>query len=275
MIKVYYPYGGFHYMLHWWSYNERGHVVLCKSEGSMLRVANRIFSEHTNAEIKSYQYVEIVAPPLEYNDLYNKFNRSEAISNFNGQIRHRLHDVVKSGRALPPQFSVCGEYSPTEEEYRLAEWAIESHHSCRSCDGGIVSSLTQEQLYDMYADKWEMLFPKPVRKDERLPSKGRSAGRGEVLHYALANFGHHANGIVLSPLIEAQDLTHRPLYVSDNVLFYYNVVRECDSGPLQSMLNATMDAYKRIRQANDRAFRAWRAAIEREEIEKTVRVFTE
>lgn len=277
-LKVYYPHGGHHFLLHWWTYNERGHVVLARTEGSVYSTATSVFRKHSDAEVRAYSEVEIVAPSALMCKRAAEFDLQESISSFHQQIVYRLNDVVKGGKELPLQFEMCEAFEPKDLDGAPCDWANETHYSCKNCTDKIkMIGMTKEELHAKYSSTWKKLSPSKIYIDKnKVLSRAAPAKDNEELHYAKAEFGHHSSGIELDRMnLSKFDPTYRPEYLTGRVIFFYRKVRDLDAAPLQLMLDQQRQAIQERKAIGERQRIAKREQDKRNDIELTLSLFQE
>lgn len=234
-------------LLHWGTHNEGGHIILARTERAMFETATRVFEEHPDAEIKTYSKIEIVSLPTQLCELAARYDHLEKILKFQREVVSSLREALDAGKTLPSHFKVCDAYESTTAEvmtdYDL-RWASKRHFNCKNCCERIVSDLTYEQLYSKYGEQWFescSLDRKRHSFDLRLVSSARQASNDEQLWVALANFGHHSNGIVLCEVVRDEAMSKnivefcRPDYLSGRVIFFYRKLSEQSQSSLEPL----------------------------------------
>ncbi len=278
-LRVYYPSGGKMLLLHWWTYDDRGHVVLSPTEHSLRAAAEHIFDKHPDAEIKAYCEIEVVAPSARMCILAAEHTLRESIDSFHGEVVFRVREAIGAGRALPPQFTLCPGYQPVEEQDdetgASQQWAAERHYDCRHCRETIVLvGMTPAQLYARYHTAWQKVHPKREHHDPKhVLSRATPAHDGEPMWIACADFGHHSSGVALDDVdLEAMEL-HRTAALSDRVLFFFRRGRDLDPTALQERLGQAKaeTAERRTRYELER--RAQRDRETHNDIEATIAFF--
>lgn len=277
-LKVYYPHGGKHFLLHWWTYNDRGHIVLAKTEDHVLDIAIRVFEKHPDAEIRDYMEVEIVAPPTLYSTQAEALALRDRIDNFHSEVFYRLREVVEAKKTIPPQFEVCTIYEPEYEQEKEDEWAVRTHYSCKNCFEKIkMPSMNKTQLYEKYSEAWRKSFPRGKFVDEKLVvSQAETAKDDEELFFANAAFGHHSSGIELNKIEQKKidpTLDYRPPYLSGNAIFFFRKIRDVDSKGLQELLDQQKKIIKERENNQEKSRTAKRKKDELVEIEATLAFF--
>lgn len=276
-LKVYYPYGGRHFLLHWWTYNERGHIVLAKTEDHVLDIAIRVFEKHPDAEIKSYLEAEIVGPSKLYGTQAEAFALRDRIENFRVEILCGLHNVLEAGKSLPPQFEACETYEPEDEQER-DEWVQRTHYSCKNCFEKIkMPGMTKEQLYEKYSEAWRKAFPRDRYVDQGLVlSQAEVAKDDEELYFANTAFGHHSSGIELNKIDHEKidpKIDYRPSYLSGNAIFFFRKIRDVDSKGLQELLDQQKKMVEERKEKQEKSRISKREREEQEKIEAVLAFF--
>jgi hypothetical protein len=278
-LRVYYPGGGRMLLLHWWTYDDRGHVVLATTERSLRATAQRVFDEHSDADIKAYCEIEVVAPSAHMVALAAKHTLRESIDSFHQEVVFRVREAVGAGRPLPPQFALCTGYESVEEQDDETgagqKWAAETHYDCRHCKETIVLvGMTPDELYARYHAAWQKAHPKPGHHDPKhVLSRATPARDGEPLWIACADFGHHSSGIALDEVdLEASE-SHRTAALSDRVLFFFRRGRDLDPTALQETLDKIKGAAEARHTRYEEERRAQRDRETNDQIEATIAFF--
>lgn len=83
-LPVYLPLAGQFYLLHWWSYDERGHIILAPSEQSLLHTAKQVFEKHPwkDVEVKDAYLIELAAPSEKMKKEEEQFNYEQNVKMF-------------------------------------------------------------------------------------------------------------------------------------------------------------------------------------------------
>lgn len=203
-LKVYYSGGGQKYLLHWWTYNERGHIILASSQESLLATAKRIFQKYPDAEIRDYLRVEIVAPSNRLSEVAAAYEYQQAVSTFEIDLVCSLKELIESGKKLPEPFKDCEKYDLKDKDNRQKpdRWMYENHYDCQNCRDRIVFPYPIKEMYDLYGKLWQAINPSERRKpkDERVLSRARLPNNNEKLWIVRGVFGHHLGGIEIEEL---------------------------------------------------------------------------
>ena len=253
-LKVFYPHGGYLVMLHWWTYDERGHLIMAPTIPGVVKTAKTVFAKHDDAEIRDYCAIEVVGPSEEMVREARRFDMREEIDTFHHVMISRVRDLLKAGRPLPPPFEVCKTYRPDapedddSDDYKN-EWAVESHYGCRDCKDKIrLVGLTPAELHEKFYKAWEAAHPSPSYSNPKLvPSRARPAVDRAPLWYAEASFGDHHAGISLAKVDYNEfDSNMRPSFLEDRVLFFFRRGVDLDKTGLEAYV-ADMKASRHAR----------------------------
>lgn len=250
-LHVTYPYGGRGYLLHWWTYDDRGHFIVASNERALRSVAGRVFWEHPDATIKGYTEVEFVAPSEELQRLAEKQALEKVINHFYFEVLYRLREVEEAGYALPPPFDRCPKFEMEDWEDSIPDaWAMEHHSGCKHCHEGIrLVGMTRGDFYAKFFSRWQEAnpdrAPSPVDKT-RLVSRARVARDDEPLWRVYADFGPHAGGLGCESMrVEGEPtlgmdgmLGYGYVSLEDNALFFYVPLRDLPTSELEAVLQA-------------------------------------
>lgn len=275
-LRVYYPLGGRVLLLHWWTDDDRGHVVLAPSERALLATAKRVFDANPEAGIRFYADVEIVAPSKSICEQIARRERERTIGSFKYEMTGRMFEAAEAGHALPWPFAMCLAYDryPSRSATRLTmdpeviEHDKSTHYACRNCTNQIALAMSPEEFYERYAPGWcahDPGYQPPPPDPRRAPSRGRVANDGEELYAAVADFGHHAEGVVLTDAEAELDPAR--------ILFFYSLIVKRDCAPLQAMLDNALAATKAARAQKSSRWKEERERETRERIERDVAFF--
>lgn len=225
-------------LLQWWTHSEQAHIVLARNENSLESVVKNILYRHPGADIKSFLEIEIVAPPKKAVSLAAEYDRKEAISQFGLTMINNMKEFLESNpnAILPFPFSACKKYERemAEEGDCVEEWEEKTHYNCCNCREGIIVSMSEEELYDKYATRWYEKHPRPSARKLMQESRAEIPRDNEPLWFARLDAGHHRGGVELDEVnFEKADPDWRPNYLSDNVLFFFRLIRKRDMKPIQ------------------------------------------
>lgn len=197
-LRVVYPYGGKHFLLHYHTDSDQGHVILAKSTPSINKVFKSII-ENTDEDIKIFSFyeIDIVAPSEELCDLAVKEQHLQDVEDFKNEIGFSLLEAIKRGKELPLNFKKCTNFISSRGY--LDSSIEEDHYDCVNCGGVITHSfLAPKEFYDKYAKSWYLLNPKRINiAKEWVYSKAGSSSDNNNIWIANPDFGHHQSGINL------------------------------------------------------------------------------
>jgi hypothetical protein len=268
-IRVVYPHGGRHVLLRWWTEDEQGHVIIAPTKHSAHTTALRLFEKHTDAEIKDYCEIEIVAPSLGMQERNAARQLAERVFMFHHEVASALHDVVAAGHALPPFFAPCETYVPCGDDADPDEWAREKHYDCQFCVEKIkLVGMTPEGMYSRWYEPWREAHHTPQHVDVKkvLSRAVPVADAGEpALFYARHAFGPHNAGIELAPWEEHS--------LGNDVLFFFRRGRDLDRTSLQAVCDGAKASAERWHEEWEADRIAARVRFEREAIETTLVFF--
>ncbi len=246
-MKVYNPSAGVFLLLHWSTLWRQGQVLLARTETALLKSARHIFeTSNEDAEIKGHYEIELVAPPASFDERRAKYLYQEAVDNFRTHLCHCMLRVQHAGKTLPSIFAICDTWGSKYDGDDSETCDLENHYSCRNCEYKIkLVGITPEGLYETYHARWNETFPeaKPISapskpKPEPQESKAPVFRDDEVRNDAInqiwvaePDFGHHAKGIVLSPLSARIENVVK----NDAPLFFYRLLRTLDTSKLQAV----------------------------------------
>ena len=230
-LKVYYPYGGKHFIAIWWTHNEQNQFVVSKTKSGMDAVLNSIInkfvgSNYTNdsVEVRKSFEIEIVAPPLELCEKAAKIFREKEVSDFFREVCYSFSELKEHKLNLPSTFEYCNKY---EEKYPSKPQGKESddpkHYDCLNCYNKIkLATLSMEAFHEKYHESWSSAdFNRSQYVSKKDPllltSRAELASSEKILWAATPNFGHHASGTSMD-VVEDDRLR--------DVLFYFHIVQE-------------------------------------------------
>jgi len=266
-IRVVYPHGGRRVLLHWWTEDDRGHVIIANTERSAYATAMSVFEEHTDVEIKDYCEIDIVAPSTVMHARYAASQLDKRIFMFHREVISALHDVVAVGHALPAFFVPCETYVPDEDDADPDEWAREKHYDCKYCVEKIkLVGMTPSGMYSRWYEAWRAVHPVNEYVDpKKALSRAAVTDVETSLQYARPAFGPHASGIELC----AWD-SDCP---NSDALFFFRRVRNLATTALQDVIDS-LESTRTSRNEKREAERiAERERFERECIETTLTFF--
>lgn len=248
-IEVYYPFGGRKFLLNWWTYSDRGHVVIADTEAQLLKIAHKVFADNWDAEIKALCEVDIRAPSKKLCLEAAERTRREEIDLFAREMAWDIKKAIEARQPLPVGFERCVQYDNPDADPE-GDGPSSSHWDCRNCVEGVrLGGFSRDELYERYHDRWRKEIHPDHRRPARDPkrpypqvSRAPQAADEDELHTAVADFGHHSTGI---------NLVDEPVYHNRTPLFFFLPVRDLDQTIFKAILRERKDAFKRAEQERD------------------------
>jgi hypothetical protein len=237
MIQVEHPKGaGRHYMLRWYEYNDGHHVFLAKSREQIMKLVKALSRKFPTAAVKGFWIIDIVSPTPRMHEIRDLSKELSLREDFWHHITYTAKHLHDEGVPLPPGLRICEKWEPEDEsDYKEALADPESferkyHPSCKNCNNRVIIEIEdREALFKARRDEFiEGEGPRYKRHkfDHSGVSLAPQAPRLKGLMVALANFGHHNNGVVLQEFkMPKKPSPHVNL---DGALFYYYVVETLD-----------------------------------------------
>lgn len=224
-LKVAYPLGGEHVCLVWYERNRGHHVIVARSESACAAAFRRVLAVHGPVELKSYEALQLVAPP---DSLKERHAREELLHErdtfWTVYMSMALEYERRHGR-LPKLFARCTEKVEPDDDF---------HCDC-TCRGRRVL-LTTGDLDSEFMKRRDAYLKRFPRRDPDgfSPSKAAAADPTLELFAATAQFGHHCTGVAMGE----DGTTMSP------VLFFYQRPRALPRGQLQQLVDAAMKVEK-------------------------------
>jgi hypothetical protein len=238
-LGVAYPFGGVKYVLQWCTHSTGSHLVLADTEEAIQRIFSKVLEDYDGVELKSYQRVEIVAPPRHLRESFAKWCFEEDIQNFWSHVGSLILESQEETvwefseiRELPQGLTLCKEY---EDRYQDADKFLEDedplHLSCKNCYKGLrPANGTLESLYLELRPLYLEVTNPPVRTV--VLSMAREPLEGEQVWAAGADFGPHSSGACLATQPADEYV------VRGRALFYYLPLVQVGMEVLENMLKA-------------------------------------
>lgn len=264
-------------VLHWWTDDERGHLVFAKNEKSLRHLASAVFSKHTDAEVRAVLHIELVAPSDKMVALAREHDEIEKADTFFFEVTSQLRMILEAGKPLPPPFAICDRYVSSDPDEEPTASNVEGHYDCVNCEYSFVLGMTKRELYARYHERWNKIFHKPQRpfkpsrpEPKRVESRAPKAADDEPLWFALANFGHHAGGVELHE-VDLSDPSYRPRCLSSEALFFFRLL-DTDDLLMEELAAKVKDAADREREVCERRDAERKRAREAEEAQRIEQV---
>lgn len=257
------------FLLHWWTYNERGHIVLARRPASILAAFERILEDHPDAEVRAYMKVKVVGPSNRLCVLGERADRNKEVMRFRCEVWSQLYEARKRGLELPKQFTTCELYEPDPDDEHT-EWARERHFGCRNCHDTIrLEGMTLDELYDQHIVGWRKIHPDYPHDDRRVESPAPPAGDDEPFWYARANLGNHSGGIELKEV----DFETAEYFPPEDVLFFFRPFASLDTAWFNELLKIAQKSHEEESERMEAVRLELREEEEKREAEQTVAFF--
>ena len=239
--------------LYHWTYYERGHVVLGRSEASVLRVMGS--PKFDPEKITGAERIRIVRPSPE--DAYRARVEWDKIhlADFRRVLGYAVHRLVELGGKYPPGFSRCEKYVSRDGE-DTARDGRERHWDCARClDGVRISRWVVLKTYENVLrgaslpsyKKWE---PTPLmRFSEDLPIADPSL----PIHAMRENPGHHSSGTT-SLQIDPKEVFN---YREGGTIFWFQAIEDLPAlkARAEAEIKKKKEARKKTEKAEKRRFK--------------------
>jgi hypothetical protein len=264
--KVYYPFGGRHFLLNWRTDYDQGHLLVARTEAQIEKMFVHILDEVS--VIQAYCEVEIVAPSPLMCRTAALAAHQQLVENFMNAITWRLRGALRAGGSLPAIFALCDTFVDKDDPERPCNLGNTDHYGCANCYEGVrFIGITKEALYELCGERWQHEtgndLADPIDRRLRV-SCARQAENDEVLLTAVGDYGPHQQGVYLGD----------PRFGNEPVLFFFKHIRDLDRDPyiarVEALRREHQKAYESEQQA-DRKASEIRVALE---IEKTINFFT-
>jgi hypothetical protein len=232
-IRVYYPHGGPHWLLHWSTYNTQGHVIVARTEHSLRATFAAVVRTEPYAEVKDALLVDVVAPPPALQAAYATYCFAQRVEYFWSVVGFFVQEYQRERGFLPPGLVPCTAYAPTiqftaDDDAQYLEACQRDHESCTNCYRGLVPrGLTLTEFYKQNREVLERYeaedaYFKSSRswRDSRADSRAPLAADTDTLGAILADHGPHSGGS--APVVFSGDVTEIAPQADKVLLFYRN-----------------------------------------------------
>lgn len=260
-LKVYYPYGGEHFILRWHSHNEGHNLIIARSQASAEKLFQSALQEHNDATAKEFLKINIVAPTDEIRQEYAATKLEHEIGCFWGGYVWKTRDYKEQYGTIPAKLKECQSYSPDQEG--AEEKSDEQHYYCLNCfEGFSPVSGTLESVY--LANRDAFLTRYPVHVDKKLVEcRAEPADPNKRIHTVSPDFGHHQEGIVLGE--------HR--FGFGENFFFYQDPSEADRTTVDKAVSDQQEETKRFNEAWDAKFLADRKRQTEDQFKELLEIF--
>ena len=266
-IRVLYPHGGHHFLLHWFTPHDRGRLVVARSREAVERTFARIVQEHGAITIMAYVEADLVAPSARMRRARAATVRQGRMARFWGYLAHTAKEYFDVYSAWPEGLEACATYEPrdVDPEDPPDEWSVERHYQCVRCEHCVRPvGLTKDAFYDRHGaafraqeaqDDLRQHSLDAACKYPRVLSRAPEATDDEMLSVAMASCSPHSDG---GYLLDMDDTT---TWLPSDILLFYRKIADVDPTALQTMIVAS-EAAHRARDAAREVERTRRDEIE-------------
>jgi hypothetical protein len=250
-LKVYYPYGGRHYLLCWWTHNEQHHLIVAKTHESVEKSFATVLKAHADAEPRDFLQVDIVSPEQKYLDAYAKEQMEREVRTFWGHLMSTVREYREETGKIPSRLKRCTKYV---DKYASENKAKEDEHhwDCENCcEGYLPVEGTFESVYMQYRDTYlelhdrsnsRVIVKAPPIREKKVKSSAPLQDTALPLYAITPNFGHHSHGIVMGSEVDVEEMT-------DTYLLFYQNPKPAD----RSTIDAACFVHKENLKAKDEA----------------------
>lgn len=259
ILKVHYPYGGPHFLLMWHSHNEGNHLIIGRKQATVETTFHRVLQEHSDAVVKNFLHVDIVAPSLAVCEKYADQRRRMDIRIFWDLYTWPIDKYKKKHGSLPPKLKECDNYSSQYDEEETLEQDPE-HSSCKNCcRGSAPIDGTLESVYLKHRESF--LIKRGPLNDHAQIARAAMPDMDQALYAITTSFGHHREGLVGH---EAKECS-----ASDNYLFFYQHPEVLTSTKCDAMVAQAEQEHQVRQKLLDEH---WKKRVERQESEEIAQV---
>lgn len=228
-LKVYYPLGGKHYLLRWYSHNEGHNIILARNRNSTLEAFSSTVLKRKDfdIEVKELLHINIVAPPEEVCKQHAEYLLADDVESFWRTYSSSISLFKKKTGSFPKNIKPC--------PYLLLADGDEAHYNCPKCFYGI--SPIKGSLKDIYIanrENWRKKYRFPSFKDGKNKSRAQPSNNNDPVWAAIAKLGHHLSGVVLVE-IKPEETCHH------NFLFFYQQIETFDVQEFKYILQKSKD----------------------------------
>lgn len=285
-LKVYYPYGGRHFVLRWHTHNTQHSIIIVRNPIQLSQILNRILDKNLDIEIREGYEVNIVAPPVSLCENAMVLANRELVTEFTREVCcYMKYNVLDKGRKMPPLFLHCDSWAPKKHYYidsngteiehieDTSENDDPKHYDCANCELRVkLSGITTDKFYDLYHDIWhehlalsalrmENGNQKPYPKAQY--SQALIAPSEEGLMFASPEFGNHRQGVYFDKVARN---THE-------VLFYFYPLSKIDTTKFVDFVNQMNEEAKRFSKEKSRIQKEKLELERRTQVDKLIAIF--
>jgi hypothetical protein len=267
-LKVIYPHGGKHYLLHWYEHWEGNHLIIGRSIASVDKTFQRVLDKHI-VEIKAFLQVNIVAPSEEQCKKHAKAALQSDVQLFWEIFVDRALDYHKETGKLPSKLKWCQNYSDkwVDEESLPDPEKEKEHYSCSNCNRRIAPAdgIDIEEIYLLNREKYLAKYNSMAHQGAATVKSLALLPDTSLLTYVISSdFGHHSPGLIIGK--NADDLLH-----FERVMFFYQSPQSLDYSQFEASCKAKEEAIEReqkeLKRENEVRRKAYREESFRELLE--------
>lgn len=288
-LKVYYPFGGRHFILRWYNYNRQHSIILARSVEQIQLILSTILDKNFDILIKEGYEINIVAPPISLCEKATILANRELVNQFMREVCFFMkNNVMDKNQQMPSLFMPCNSWSPkkyfytddngSEVEYISNNYEEDDpdHYDCANCELCVkVIGITPDELYDEYHDSWNKTYdtinPRTIISNNNqkiypkaMYSKALTALSEEDLMFANTDFGPHRNGVCLDKVCPKN---------IDDILFYFYPVSEIDTTKFVDMAAQAYSEEKKRSSENKFSLQKEKQKKEQNLTEKLIALF--
>lgn len=248
-LKVYYPYGGKHFILRWHSHNEGNHLIIAKSKDAAEHTFSLVLKEHSDVTVKDFLQINIVAPTDEQCKLHEARCIEMYVSLFWQHYSFIANEYRDTNGKLPSSLKECLNYSSKYEEYD--DYDKERHNFCINCCNKIMpTSGTMKEIY--LANREQFLQNNSTNYNHKTKQSIAPKADQSKIEVVKGSFGHHSIGV---------DFAEDTL-VFEDILFFYQNSEIIDTKIVNEMIQETEETLKQDRSNHDKK---WDDRIKKEQ----------
>lgn len=233
-LKVFYPFGGEHYLLRWWTHGMQHQLIVAKSKSQAEGMFKSALDNHSDGVAKEFLRVDIVSPTKEQCEEYSEARFKQEVGSWKCNYLWIAKDYYEKYNKLPGKMEFCTNYK--SEDVDITEADDKTHYDCVNCSEKIrLVSSSFEELYlkdiEKYSNTW-------ARKPDRrmLKSKAPYPDTSKPIYAVGQSFGHHCTGILLEAGISA---------FPNEALFFYQNPTDVDMSAVNEMVKQEKQAWKK------------------------------
>jgi hypothetical protein len=230
-LKVYYPFGGPHYLIRWYEHDEGHHIILCRNKTSVEAAILPVNRKFGPVKCKEYMKVDIVAPSEEIISAYAKKQFENEVGLFWQYYGSLAKSYKERFHRLPSKLKNCKKFKSRWENPSEDDLDKKNHYSCANCHGGLLPVTgTAEEVFLEHRDAYRKETERSYKQPKSYYPPKEAYDPSLPLYRASPNFGHHSSGV---DLLGTEDLV---VVESLQMLFFYQNPEEQDKTSLLKAL---------------------------------------